>query len=406
MLSEAMIQAESETLRPYASGLYRWFHQHPELAHHEVETNRKIREELDRYGVSYLAPAPNITIAVVHGGRKGAVVGLRCDTDALPVREETGLPFRSETEGVMHACGHDAHITIGLCTARILQKYREERQGTVKIIFQPAEEGEGGADKVIATGLVDDVDVFFAIHVWSPFASGTVHASPIIVSAAVNMFTIRIKGLGGHGATPEKCADAVAAGAAVVTEIQSIVSRSVSPMEPAVITIGSFHAGAAGNVVAEEAVLKGTARALNEETREHLARQIEAVAQHAAQIHGCTAAVENLRICDAVQNDPRVTALALQCAKALVPVAQIGEQRTMMLGDDFANYGKIAPYCYGQVGIADSEKKTGYAHHNGRFHVDEDALPVCVAWMASFAAAAGAGWQPVKAGAVPENNTP
>ena len=391
MLSSEIIKREAEEMARYTVETYRALHRYPEVAHHEMETNRTIRKELDKYGVTYLAPAGNITIALIGHG-SGATVGLRCDTDALPVQEETGLPFSSVHPCVMHACGHDAHTAVGLSVALMLKKYESELSGVVKIIFQPAEEGEGGADEVLATGLVQDIDVFFALHVWSPYASGTLHASVTAVSAAVNMFTIRISGRGGHGATPEKCADAVVAGAAIVTQAQAIVARALSPMEPAVLTIGSFHAGMAGNVIAGEAILKGTIRSLNEETRARVSSLLEQTAVQVAALYGCKAEVENIRVSDAVINDERATELARACAHEIAPEKELFPQKTMMLGDDFADYDVIAPYCYAQVGIADAQKGTDAAHHNCRFRVDEDVLPLCVKWMACFAVRACEVW--------------
>lgn len=392
MLTEQMIGREAEAMRAYAVEMYRLFHQRPELSHREIQTNQTIRKELERFGVPFQAPQDNITIALIHGALPGAAVGIRCDTDALPVKEETGLPFASKVSGVMHACGHDAHIAAGLCAARILKNHERELRGAVKLIFQPAEEGEDGSDEVIATGLVRDIDVFFAIHVWSPFESGTLHVSAIPVSAAVDMFTIHVRGRGGHGATPEKCADALVAGAAVVIALQAVVSRGVSPMEQAVVTIGSFHAGAAGNVIAGEAELKGTFRTLNEETRAQVGALLKRTAECTARAYGCEAEVTDVRVSDAVINDPRAARFARECAEKLVPQNRVMQQRTMMLGDNFANYGVIAPYCYAQVGIADEKKQTCAAHHNGHFCVDEDVLPLCAAWMAAFAAKAGAKW--------------
>ncbi len=395
MLSSANIIGDADALKQFTVEQYRLFHRFAEVAHKEKSTHQLIRQALDQAGVPYLAPKENITIAVLQGG-DGATVGLRCDTDALPVAEETGLPYASQNAGVMHACGHDAHIAIGLTTAKLLKNRPDALKGTVKIIFQPAEEGEGGADEVLATGLVQDVDVFFALHVWSPFKTCTLHASAITVSAAVNMFTIRVIGRGGHGATPEKCADAVVAGAAIVTEAQAIISRALSPMEPAVLTIGSFHAGTAGNVIAGEAVLKGTIRSLNEETRALVSALLEKTAVQVAALHGCTAEVTDIRVSGAVTNDSAATELARACAREIAPESALGEQRTMMLGDDFADYGAVAPYCYAQVGIADPGKGTDAPHHSSRFRVDEDALPLCVKWMTSFALRACETWPAAK----------
>ena len=385
MLTEKKILEFAKKDEVYIQKVFRWLHQHPEVSHKEQKTNQYLREELDKMGVFYLAPKDNITIAVIDSGKTGKTIGLRCDTDALPVKEETGLSYASQYDGVMHACGHDAHMAMGIGTAKILSEHKEEWCGKVKIIFQPAEEGEDGADQVIATGLVDDIDAFFSIHVWSPYKSGELHVSPITVSAAVNMFTIRIVGKGGHGATPEKCADAILAASTLVVSLQGVVSRMISPMEPSVVTIGSFHAGTAGNIIAQEAILQGTTRSLNEETRQKISDAIRSYAEHVAQMYGCKAEMTEVRTSDAVCNDVKVTEIARKCAEQLVPLELIGEQRTMMLGDNFANFGVIAPYCYVQVGIADEKKHTDYAHHNGKFAIDEDVLPLCVAWMTSFA---------------------
>ena len=382
----------AEELQEETVGLYRRLHQCPEVAHREFETNRVIREALAGWGIPFEAPAENITVAILESGKPGATVGLRCDTDALPVREETGLEFASRNVGVMHACGHDAHMAIGLCALRMLRERQSELRGRVKVIFQPAEEGESGADEVIATGLADDVDVFFAVHVWSPYASGTLHVSPIAVSAAVDMFEITLKGRGGHGATPEKCSDAITAGAALVQSLQTIVSRRISPMCPAVVTVGSFHAGAVGNIVAGEAELRGTLRALDEGTRGVLEAEMETIVRETAAAYHCRAEIRNRRISDVVVNDEKAAALARSCALELVGEERVRPQLPWMLGDDFANYGRIAPGCYVQVGIADAGKGTDHPHHNGKFRVDEDVLPVSAAWMADFAWRAGGEW--------------
>jgi len=373
--------------------MYRHLHRYPETAHHEIETNRYIRSKLDEMCVSFLSPAENITIAIIDSGKPGAVVGLRCDTDALPVQEETDLPYASENKGVMHACGHDAHVANGLGAAKLLVENIEKWQGKVKLIFQPAEEGEAGAQDVIRTGLVDDVDVFFGIHVWSPYPSGEIHVSPVTVSATVDMFRIVIKGKGGHGATPEKCSDTVVAGSALVMALQTVVSRRISPMDPALLTVGSFHAGTVGNIIAQEAEIKGTFRALKPDVRKAIYDNLVEISQRIAESYGCTAEVHNRCLSDAVINDEAATRIAQLSAAELVGADKVYPQRSMMLGDDFADYGAIAPYCYGQVGIADRKKGTDYAHHNGKFRMDEDVLPLCAAWMALTAMKYGSEWR-------------
>ncbi len=380
----ALIRQEARALQPEAVRIFRHLHRHPETAHHEVETNRFIRAYLEELGIPYHAPEENITIAVLDSGRPGAVIGLRCDTDALPVLEEAGLAYASETPGMMHACGHDAHVTAGLVALRMLAAHRDGWKGRVLAVFQPAEEGEGGAKEVLRTGLCDGLDVMFGIHVWSPHPTGQCYASATPVSAAVDMFTVRVRGRGGHGATPDKCADAVVAASHLVCELQTVVSRRVSPMQPALLTIGSFHAGQVGNVIAEEAELKGTIRSFDPEVRRALVGALREMAELIAKAHGCTAEVHNIALSDAVVNHEHPTRVAQAVAQKLF--GSVHPQQMLMLGDDFADYGAVCPYCYAQVGIADEKKGTHYAHHNGRFRVDEDVLWQCAAWMAGFVA--------------------
>ncbi len=393
MPDASQVYREAQAYREQTVAYYRQLHRKPETAHNEVETHRFLRGELTRLGIAFEAPAPNITVGVIDGGLPGATVGLRCDTDALPVQEQTGLPFASENPGVMHACGHDAHMAAGLAAAWLLTKRMGRWMGRVKLVFQPAEEGEAGAAEVIATGLVDDVDVFFGLHVWSPYPSGELRVAPVTVSAAVDMFSIELHGKGGHGATPERCDDALVAGAALVTALQSIVSRRVSPMDEAVLTVGSFHAGTVGNIIAQDARLRGTVRSLNEQVRRRILQEMERMTRQIAEAYGCEGVLHNRRISGVLTNDARACAIARECAEALVGRERVGGQQAMMLGDDFADYGAVAPYCYGQVGIADPLKQTDYAHHNGRFRVDEDVLPLCAAWMALVSVRLAAEWK-------------
>ena len=390
MFTAALIKAESSRLHDYVQACYRHLHRHPETAHFEIETNRFIRQELDRMGVYYETPAENITIAILKGHAPGATVGLRCDTDALPVQEETGLDFASEVPGKMHACGHDGHTALGLGVAQILHDHPECWCGTAKIIFQPAEEGEDGAGDVIRTGRVNDLDVIYGLHLWSAYPTCTLHAAPVTVSAAVNMFEVRVTGKGGHGATPDKCADALVAAAEMVGALQTIISRRFSPMEPGVLTIGSFHAGHVGNIIAQDAVLKGTLRTLNNQTRTMAENAMADIIHGIARMHGCTAEINNRRMSDAVTNDPRAVSIAQECGELLG--CEMHGQNTLMLGDDFSTYGSICPYAYLQLGIADEQKQSHYAHHNGHFRIDEDALPLGVAWLAMTVAKAAECW--------------
>lgn len=385
MVHENTVRQDAFALEGYVQALYRELHAMPEKSGQEIKTNQVIRRELDAMGIAYAAPRDNLTIALIDGAHPGHTVGLRCDTDALPVREETGLPYASRIDGMMHACGHDGHTAIGLAAARLLKQYENEMAGTVKIIFQPAEEVGKGAKQAIDTGLLDDAEAFFAIHLWSPYESGTLRVSPIVVSAAVSSFTITINGRGGHGATPHLCNDALLCAGELVLALQSIVSRHVTPTEPAVLTVGTLEAGTAYNIVAERAVMTGTIRTVSGETRQLIEDRMNDLAHGIARAHGCTAQVQCRHHHDEVRNDPGPSALARECALLVASPDKVLDQRTMMLGDDFCDYRKLAPCCYAQVGIADEHKGTDAAHHNGKFKVDEGVLPVSVAWMTLFA---------------------
>lgn len=365
--------------------LFEDLHRYPEPSHEEVRTNQRVREELSKDGIELCCPQDNITIAVVRGARPGKTVGLRFDTDALQMEELCDLPYKSQRPGLMHGCGHDAHTAVGVYAARLLHEHRDALSGVYKVIFQPAEEGEHGAHEVVQTGLVDDVDAFFGLHVWSLYETGTLHATPGGVCACPDMFKVTLRGRGGHGATPELCVDAVAAGAAVVQSLQHIASRFISPMQSVVVTVGSFHAGTRCNIIAGEAVLEGTLRAFDDGVHETLLKTFRRVIENVAAAHGCTAEIEINEVTGVVANDERLCRLANEEAARLVPAEKIQPQAPSMLGDDFAEYRSIAPCCYVQVGMNAPEKGCCHAHHHGLFKVDEDVLPLCAAWLAACA---------------------
>ncbi|MBR2943031.1 MAG: amidohydrolase [Clostridia bacterium] len=373
---------------PQIRALYQQLHRFPEPSHEEKETNARVRTALARKGIELLCPADNITIAVIRGRMPGKTVGLRFDTDALQMQEMTDLPFRSERAGLMHGCGHDAHTAIGVYVSHLLCDCREELAGTYKVIFQPAEEGEHGADEVIATGLINDCDAFFGLHLWSQYETGTLHATPGGVMAEPDMFKVTIHGRGGHGATPELCIDPIAAGAALVQSLQHIPSRFVSPMHSIVVTVGSFHAGTRCNIIAQDAVLEGTMRAFDEKAHETMMNTFYRMVHDITAAHGCTAEVEINEVAGIVVNDEALCSIANENAAKLVPGMKIQPQIPAMLGDDFAQYRAIAPCCYVQVGMYAPQKGCCHAHHHGLFKVDEDVLALACAWMAMNAESA------------------
>lgn len=365
----------------YSVSLYREFHKIPEKSRFEVKTHKKIREELDKMGVRYDSPKENITIAVIPGGGECPVTGIRVDTDALQLQEETQLPFSSTHDGLMHACGHDAHTAIGLTCAKIWSECAKEMKGTLKVIFQPAEEGEMGAQAVIETGLVNDVGAFFSVHVWSPYETGEMRVSPFGVAASTDMFKITVTGRAGHGAMPELCVDTVVCASSLVMNLQAIASRFTSPFHPVVVTVGSLHAGTRCNIIAGEAVLEGTIRTFDPEVYKAVHEQFDRMVADTCHQYGCECKIENVMACDVTWNDATLAALALENAKKIAPAEQVGSDRPFMLGDDFGEYRHIAPVCYMKVGIRNEEIDAVYAHHHPKFKVDEKALPRAVAWL-------------------------
>ncbi|MBQ3080390.1 MAG: amidohydrolase [Clostridia bacterium] len=373
----SLAQAE----KAYTAEMYRLFHRIPEKSRHETETNRQIRLALQKEGIGYLAPKDNITIAVIRGARPGKVCAIRSDTDALQLTEDTGLSYASQNSGMMHACGHDSHIAIGLTCAKILNRIKDELPGTVKIIFQPAEEGEFGAQAVMETGLVNDVNAFFAVHVWSPFKTGEMRVSSKGVAASTDMFTITLKGRGGHGAVPDACIDTVVAASQLVINLQSIVSRFTSPFSPVVVTIGSLHAGTRCNIIAGEAVLEGTIRTFDPDVYKAVHEDFDRIVMNTAGMYKCGYEIDMRPACGVTYNDEALVKTALENAGKIAPPDSVGPDEMSTLGDDFGEYRSIAPVCYMKVGIRNEEIDAVYAHHHPKFKVDENALPRAVAWL-------------------------
>lgn len=366
----------------FLSETYRWFHRHPEPSHGEIRTHAHIREILTQLGVPFDAPAPNITIGRL--GREGTIVGLREDTDALQLTENTSLPYASEAPGLMHACGHDGHMAALLGAAKLLKAREETLLGRVKLIFQPAEEGEGGAKEVIATGLVDDVSAFFGIHLWSPYPVGEMRVSPGGVAASCDMFTLKLHGRAGHGAMPHECVDVIVCASALIQQLQAIASRFTSPLDPVVVTVGSLHAGTRGNIIAGEAVLEGTIRAFNPDTYAFVHDRFSRIIETCCAAYGCTWEMDMRAACGVTWNDERLTDIARRAAKRVDPRGA-GDDRPFALGDDIADYRAVALICYAKVGVRSEAIGACHAHHSDRFRIDEGALPVAAAWLCEMA---------------------
>lgn len=355
-------------------------HRHPELAHQETRTAGKVREALARAGIAALdAPGlPTGLIAVIRGGGPGRVIGLRADMDALPIREESGLPYASLTPGVMHACGHDFHTACMLGAALLLKERAAELRGTVKIVFQPAEETSGGGQKMIETGLLNDVEEFYAAHTYPAFPAGTLGVKPGPVMAAPDAFTIRFHGLGAHGGNPHLGVDPVPAAAAFVLSAQTLISRFKDAFQPAVLSVTHIEAGSTWNVVPESALLEGTLRTLDEELRRRLLRRLPEMAEHIAAAHGCTAETEWMIGPPPVVNDERLCGVVREIALRMGFAVE--KQDNTMGGEDFSEYLQKAPGVFIRVGTGG-----GYTNHHPRFTADPAALYPAARFFAELA---------------------
>lgn len=361
--------------RDYLTETRRWFHQHPELSEKEFETSRRVKAELDRMGIPW-RPCGLETgvLAEIRGAKPGRTILLRADMDALPVQEETGLPYASENAGVMHACGHDCHIAMLLTAARILMDRREELCGTVRLAFQPSEEIGTGGKSMIAQGAMDGVDGFFAIHVWSDIPSGKISLEPGPRMASADRFIIDITGKSAHCASPHQGIDAVVAASAMVGSLQSIVSREIAPGRSAVVTVGSISAGTCWNVIAEQGRLEGTVRCFDPETRKLCEESIRRIVDAAAATYRAKAALHWMPIVPPCINDPDMSALVAESAGKLMPAGAFTTFEKVNTAEDCACYMEKAPGVLALLGIRNDACGAVWPQHSNKFQADEDAL--------------------------------
>jgi amidohydrolase len=368
----------------------RFLHQHPELAFQEEETSRFVAERLRALGIeTRTGIAKTGVLGLLRGERPGKTILLRADMDALPMDELNDVPYRSQTSGVMHACGHDAHTAMLLGVARLLAERRGEFAGTIKFAFQPAEEAPpGGAKPMIEAGVLDDprVDAAFGVHIGQDLPVGTIGVCAGPMNAASDGFVATIKGLGGHAARPHGCIDPIVVAAQCITALQTLVSREVNPLRQAVITVGSLHAGTVSNVIPEEAVMKATVRTFDEEVRQGLAERIPALLKGIAGAMRAEAEVQYRFGYPALVNDPAMTDLVREVAREVVGPERLIEREPGMGGEDMAYFLREVPGCFFRIGSRNPERGLIYGHHHPRFDIDDEgALPVGVAAVAGVA---------------------
>jgi amidohydrolase len=390
------VNASVEALREKLLETRRYFHAHPELSNREVETGREIARRLTAMGYTVQEHvAGNGVVATVTGGKPGKLVAYRADIDALPLTEDNGLPFKSVNPGVMHACGHDLHITVALGLAELLMKHRASLHGSVRFIFQPAEEGsppgeEGGAPLMMKQGVLENpVPVaIYGLHTQPDLPVGDVSFLPGPFMAAADRFKITVTGKGSHGAQPHNGVDAVYVGAQVVNALQSVVSRRNNPARPLVLSVGSFHAGSRFNILAEEAVLEGTLRTLDPEAHLQAPADMARIIDHTCQAHGATCRFENAVLAPVTANDVRLSAWSGPVLEKALGKQHVKTARPAMIAEDFGFFAEKVPGFYLYLGVANDEKHLGGPLHSPRYTADEDALLVGVKAMAALLLAA------------------
>lgn len=384
---------QAKELFPYSQSLRRDFHRHPELGFRELRTGGIVARELEALGIEVTKGVGKTgVVGLLEGAKPGPTLLLRFDMDALPITEDTGAEYASLNPEVMHACGHDGHTAIGLTVARMLHAHREGMAGTIKFCFQPSEEGTngeetGGNELMIRQGVLDApaVDMTLALHLWNEKPLGWVSVAKGPVMAGAEIFTIQITGRGGHGAIPDRAVDPIVAAVNMVSALQTVVSRNVSPLDTAVISVTNIHGGTTFNVIPQEVKLEGTIRTFDLRVRQRILERIEQVAHGVATAMGCQAELSIKRITPALVNNDVVTAKVQETTRRLLPESDLDPGYQTMTAEDMAFMQEKVPGCYFFVGSNDRARNLDYGHHHPKFDFDEEALVHASALMASAA---------------------
>ena len=383
------VRLDIRAIHPQIIEWRRIIHQKPELAFKEEITSQFVSQKLQEWGIEHQTGiAKTGVVAIIKGSKKtqlnksnNRVLAIRADMDALPVQELNEVSYKSQHEGIMHACGHDGHTAVALGTAYYLQQHRDSFSGTVKIIFQPAEEGPGGAKPMIEEGVLKnpDVDAIIGLHLWNNLPLGTLGVRGGALMAAVESFRCTILGKGGHGAMPHQTVDSVVVAAQIVNSLQTIVSRNVSPIDSAVVTVGELHAGTKGNIIADTARMSGTVRYFNPEFEGFIQERLEQIIAGICQINNANYDLEYWGLYPPTINDVGMAELVRSVAEEVVetPLGVVPECQTMG-GEDMSYFLQEVPGCYFFLGSANPKKDLAYPHHHPRFDFDETALAMGV----------------------------
>ena len=382
------IKDESMSISDWIISIRRELHEHPELMYEEFKTSELIRRELDKLEISYKHPIAETGVLASIGNGNGPCVALRADMDALPIHEETDVSFKSKIDGKMHACGHDCHVSMLLGAAKLLKGKEDQINGTIKLLFQPAEEGGAGGKLMREEGALKspDVERIFGLHVWPQMPSGQIGSREGTFLAATSSLNLTVKGVGGHAAVPQLTKDPVLTSARIITNLQSIVSRELDPLDSGVVSITVINGGNASNVIPSDVIVKGTLRSLTMDGLRGLQKRVKEIAEGIAQTHGCEAIVEYVgNDYPPTVNDSDMWKFAKGIGIELLGDENVSDLDAVMGGEDFAYYTEKVKGCFVVLGMNNPDIDATYSVHHPMFKADEDALHIGTALHTIFA---------------------
>ena len=364
----------------------RYFHMNPEPSFNEYNTSKVVQEELKKLEIPFEIFAKTGIIATIKGQNPGKTVLLRADMDALEVCEKNNVSYRSQKEGLMHACGHDGHIAMLLGAAHVLNEIKNDISGEIKLLFQPAEEIAKGAKAMIEESkIIDSIDAAFAIHLWQGVPVGKISLESGARMAAADLFSIKVKGKSGHGSMPHETIDAVVVASAIVMNLQHLVSRNTNPLDTLVVTVGKLTAGTRHNIIAGEALLEGTIRSFSDEVWKKIPEQIERVVKNTAAAYNAEAEIDLVRATPPLVNNQDISDILKASAEKLYGEEVVTKYEKTPGGEDFAYFTQAVPGALAFVGIRNDEKGINSPHHNETFDMDEEALEMGANLYAQFA---------------------